>query len=157
MHITITIAGADIAGRLPLIPARFRVVRAHAAANGLIYDESTDDWRRDDAGAILTDFDPDVAGCVYAACVGMCWAAEEPPPPVARPLRSFSHEVVEYGEAVMAELYARGVDLHEITTAGERVYQLIAESIPNRRELEEAVNPIEAPVETSTGATSAPA
>lgn len=157
MHqISIELDGATIAGRLPLIPTRFRVVRAHTAAQGLIYDEETDDWTRDEEGNIKTDPDPDAAGCVYAACLGLCWAADEPATPALEPLRRFGHDLVRYGEAVMAELLARGIQLTEISMAGERVYNHIADSIPTRRDLEEAATPSAARGETSTGDSSGP-
>ena len=157
MKITITLDGASIDGRLPLIPTRFRVVRAHTAAQGLVYDEETDDWKRGPDGQILTDLDPDAAGCVYAACIALCWAADEPAPPVSDPLRRFDHHLVSYGEAAMGELLERGISLTEISRAGEVLYRQISESIPTPRELESAVTPTKGRAETSTADSSAPA
>ena len=65
-----------------------------------------------------------------AAALGLCWfAGGSPGYPGGMPDR-FKHDLLEYADAVLEELYARGYTLNNVAELGDAAFALVASRVP---------------------------
>lgn len=155
---TITIQIGDVAyqGRLPHMRHRFRLHAAWLWALGYRDDDPVDL----ETGYVVPSASTDtelVVSVIYAA-MGLCWDDE----PLGAPgylqvrreyLADGGHEgdvLMEYGMVIEDAMQDHGA---EIWAAGHTLLDAIRDSIPTEPEVEEALDPTEAPVEICTGTT----
>lgn len=149
--------GADlIVGQLPRLPLRMLLRRRYQEALGYTseFDREALAGRSKDDPLPEPSEEPDeyAAGCVLAACVGVCWPTKLDCPSI----RECRHDIVAYGEGAFSAL----VELHgdtagvgkAVTDAGREIlYQMMG---INLKKLDEAMEGervfTEAPTEGST-------
>lgn len=142
MDLTITIGDQECPGRLPLMPRRYRFNAAYYGAL-LKSLKAEDDQEAEDAAFEV--------GLIVVAALGMCWHGE---PLGVKDIRQMGYDWGGYGEVVLDALMSRGFSMADVMAASRECRKQIETSLPKKEDLEEAMDPTEAPAEESTPTTS---
>jgi len=167
LALTITIAGVEYTGRLPLLPDRFRLTTAYREALGFA-EGDTRPSREADQEAL--------AG-VFGACLGLCWADARTPLELEAwvdlggelgrelqrytlpgdadvAIRALGRDLERFGQRVLSALLERGHKLGDLYRTGGDLRAACSDSIPTAAEVGEAAADFpEEPAQGSTGTT----